>query len=211
MSERAGETRSRLLKTASRLFAERSFKKVTVREICRGARANVAAVNYHFGDKLGLYREVLQAAIDVMRSTTEAARQTGEDQSPEQKLRRYIQVHLCRVLTASRDNLVMRLMHREIADPTPALDDVVEQGLRPRLEYLSGLVAEILGTSPADPRVTRLVVSIQAQLFFYMRMPNPIATRLGWSFTEAQADTLGQHIADFSLAGIYAIRDQEPS
>ena len=48
------ETRDRLLKASTRLFADRGFKHVTVREICRAARANVAAVNYHFGDKLGL-------------------------------------------------------------------------------------------------------------------------------------------------------------
>ena len=71
------ETRQRLLTVAERLFADRGFKKVTVREICRAARANVAAVNYHFGDKLGLYREVLQAAIDGMRGTNDAAREAG--------------------------------------------------------------------------------------------------------------------------------------
>ena len=49
------ETRQRLLEAAARLFAARGFTHVTVREICNAANANVAAVNYHFGDKLGLY------------------------------------------------------------------------------------------------------------------------------------------------------------
>ena len=62
------ETRSRLLSVGEQLFAERGFRDVTVREICRGARANVAAVNYHFRDKLGLYQAVLQAAVDRMLS-----------------------------------------------------------------------------------------------------------------------------------------------
>ena len=92
------ETRERLLEAAQRLFAQRGFKRVTVREICRAARANVAAVNYHFGDKLGLYREVMQGAIRAMRETNEAAREAGKGQSPEEELRRYVAVFLQRVL-----------------------------------------------------------------------------------------------------------------
>ena len=57
------DTRERLVTAASELFAENGFRKVTVRDICTAAGANVAAVNYHFGDKLGLYREVLERAI----------------------------------------------------------------------------------------------------------------------------------------------------
>jgi len=57
------ETRARLLDAARRLFAERGFEDVTVREICREAGANLALVNYYFGDKLGLYLEVVNQAI----------------------------------------------------------------------------------------------------------------------------------------------------
>ena len=39
------ETRQRLLDAAARLFAEHGFEKVTVRDICKEAGANVAAVN----------------------------------------------------------------------------------------------------------------------------------------------------------------------
>src|SRR5213083_1343520 len=104
MSGRDRETRERLLRTAARLFADRGFKRVTVRDICRTARANVAAVNYHFGDKLGLYREVLQIAIDAVRATTDAGRKAGEGQPPEEKLRRYLSVFLRRVMTPGHEN-----------------------------------------------------------------------------------------------------------
>src|SRR5207253_9605206 len=141
------ETRQRLLTVAERLFADRGFKKVTVREICRAARANVAAVNYHFGDKLGLYREVLQSAIDAMRATSDAARQAGKGQAADEKLRRYLQVYLRRVLDSGSDTWIHRLINRELADPTPALDILVDQVVKPRMEYLSGLVAELLRCS----------------------------------------------------------------
>ena len=98
-SPRDTETRERLLKAAERLFAERGFKNVTVREICRAARANVAAVNYHFGDKLGLYREVLQHG-DRRRCAGPPTRRArpAQGQPPEEQLRRYISVFLHRVL-----------------------------------------------------------------------------------------------------------------
>ena len=201
---RATETRERLLKAAERLFADRGFKKVTVRDICRAARANVAAVNYHFGDKLGLYREVMQLAIDGMRGTNDAAREAGEGQPPEEQLRRYIAIFVHRLLTPGNDT-IHRLVNREMHDPTPALDALVELGVRPRVEYLSGLIAAIIGTEPGDQRVLRCVAGVQAQVLSYL--PNPIAARLGFANkpTAANLRDIADHIAEFSLAGVPAV------
>jgi AcrR family transcriptional regulator len=202
------ETRARLLKAAERLFADRGFKKVTVREICRAAGANVAAVNYHFGDKLALYREVLQSAIDRMRATNEAARRAGEGRSTEEKLRRYIAIFYRAVLEHAGD-AVHRLITREINDPTPALDALIEQGIRPRIDYLRGLISEMIGCAPSDPRVLRCAASVQAQSAAYL--PNAIASRLGMphKFTPAEIDEIAQHVADFSIAGIREIGKRE--
>ena len=198
------ETRDRLFKVAERLFADRGFKRVTVRDICRAARANVAAVNYHFGDKLGLYREVLQSAIDTMRATNDAAREAGAGQTAEEQLRRYIAVFIRKLLGPGSDT-VHKLVTREMNDPTPVLDALVEQAVRPRVDYLSGLIAEIIGCPPTDQRVLRCVASVQAQTIVYL--PNPIASRLGLVTRPSPAtlDEIARHIADFSLAGVHAI------
>src|SRR5258705_6024538 len=84
------ETRSRLLNAAARLFAERGFARVTVRDICKKARANVAAVKYHFGGQDGLYRPVVQMAVDMMLSVTNDGISAGEELSPEEQLRAYV-------------------------------------------------------------------------------------------------------------------------
>lgn len=202
-------TRARLLKAAEELFGEKGFKKVTVREISRAAKANVAAVNYHFGDKLGLYREVLQSAIDGMRATNEAARAEGKGRPPEEQLRRYLRIFLARVLSPGREG-IHRLITREVNDPTPAFDALVEQGLRPRIEYLSSLVALIMKCDKKDPRVLRCVGSIQSQAFTYLR--NPIAARLGFAFkpTPEFIEKAADHIATFSIAGVRAIARTRP-
>jgi len=194
------ETRRRLLETAAELFADRGFEGVTVREICRAARANVAAVNYHYGDKLGLYAEVVQAAIDAMRETGAAAMQA--EGPPEERLRTFIHVHVERIVGKAQGSWIHRLMNREMESPTPELDRVVEHGIRPRIAYLSGIVAELMGCSASDDRVARTVGSIQGQFLIYAR--SAILTRLmpRWRPTPAALAELADHIAEFSIAGI---------
>lgn len=199
------ETRARVLKAAARLFAARGFRQVTVRELCAEAEANVAAVNYYFGDKLGLYQEVLAKAVDTMRATTEAARQAGDGLSPSQQLEAYVRVFLERVSGGSRDSWIHQLMAHEMADPTPALELVVEQVVRPRLAYLGEIVGAILRRPTDDAEVMQCVWSIQAQC--HAAVPNPFARRVFPDLPTDRADIarLAAHIATFSLGGVGAL------
>src|SRR2546422_8421548 len=60
-------TRERLLEAAERLFAERGFSATSVRALTSEARSNVASVNYHFGGKEGLYREMFRRRLVALR------------------------------------------------------------------------------------------------------------------------------------------------
>jgi len=205
VKQRDRETRERLLKAAAQLFADCGFKKVTVRDICKAARANVAAVNYHFGDKSGLYREVLQLAIETMRATNDAARAAGRNLPAEERLRQYISVSLCRAMSSGNVSWIARLINREMSDPTPTLDAIVDQALRPRVDDLMGMVADILGCGLDDPRVSQCVASIHAQWMLFV--PNPIASRFRAKLQLRTDDAakLAEHITTFSLAGILAL------
>lgn len=206
MAVRDFETHARLLDAAARLFAARGFKDVTVREICAAAKANVAAVNYHFGGKLGLYQQVVSKAIDTMRGTTDAARAAGVGLAPEERLRAYVRVFLRRVGSDGQDSWIHSMMAREIADPTPALDRIAEQVIAPRLDYVASLVADITGLGADDDMVRRCALSVQSQC--HAAMPHPLATRaLRLSTDEAAVDQLAEHIAIFSLAGIRAVSE----
>ncbi len=200
------ETRRRLVEAAARLFAERGFRGVTVREICREAGANVAAVNYHFRNKMGLYLEVVRTAIEAMRDTSHALRAAGQGGSTEDKLRVYIRVYLQRLLGQGRASWIHALMQREMADPTPALDLIVDEAIRPRVDYLRALVGELMGRSPRDGRVTRLVAGIHAECLFCQ--PNPVTARLAPAFRRSprHLDEIADHIALVALAGIRALR-----
>ncbi len=199
-------TRDRVVSVAARLFASRGFKKVTVREICRTAGVNVAAVNYHFGNKLGLYRGILEKAVEAMRETNEAARLAGEGRRPDEKLRAFVHVYVQRTVASRQHSWIQPLMSREIADRTAAIDLIVERVLRPRAAYLAGIIAEILGCARDDERVTRAVTCVQSQCLAFV--PNPVSSRLHPDLkgTPDTVDVVAEHITAFSLAGIRALR-----
>jgi AcrR family transcriptional regulator len=65
MSRPADLTRDNLIEAAIAVFSAKGFEGGSVREITQAANANQAAINYHFGGKDGLYREVLKASVRV--------------------------------------------------------------------------------------------------------------------------------------------------
>jgi AcrR family transcriptional regulator len=65
MSRPVEGTRDSLIKAAIDVFSAKGFEGGSVREITHAAKANQAAINYHFGGKEGLYREVLKASIQA--------------------------------------------------------------------------------------------------------------------------------------------------
>ena len=53
------DTKTRILDTAERLFAQKGFDAVSLRNIIASARVNLAAVHYHFGSKQALVHAVI--------------------------------------------------------------------------------------------------------------------------------------------------------
>jgi TetR/AcrR family transcriptional regulator, regulator of cefoperazone and chloramphenicol sensitivity len=202
---RSDETRARLLEAGRQLFAERGFKKVTVRDICREAEANVAAVNYHFQDKEGLYRAIVEQGIALISETTEAGLRAPAGATAEERLHTFIRTAVGR-MGAGQDNWIARLLRYEIDNPTGALDQLVERAIGPRLQALASLVADVLGCEPDDPRVARSVASIHVQLMLVVRPWRALGERLRLPRAPSP-DELGTHIAEFSIGGLQALRD----
>lgn len=193
------ETRERLLDAAREAFSQHGFQGATVREICRRAEANVAAVNYHFGSKDGLLAEALNFAS--LKSLQLTNVQAGG--APEVRLRRFIRDFMLMLLDETNGSLSCRIMARELADPTPALDKIVREAIAPLHEFLVRLLREIAGEKTEEAELRRCMHSILGQCLYY-RHSHPVLQRLHPSlrYGRQEIETIAGHIADFSLAGI---------
>jgi len=206
----ASGTEKRLLEAAGEIFAEHGYRAATVRQICEKARANIAAVNYHFGDKEGLYRAVLRS---VHRTSAEKypPNLAASPATPEQKLRAYVRSLLHRIFDEGRPGWHTKIMIREMLEPTRALDMLVEEGARPLHQELSAIVRELLG-SAADDEVVRLsALSVMSQCVYYRRA-RPVITRLypQQRYDSREVERLAEHIAQFSLLALQGLCKKMP-
>ena len=84
--EDAVRTQKRLLAAASEAFAEKGYREATVSEICERAKSNVAAVNYHFGDKETLYIKAWRNAFYESLKVHPPDGGVSADAPPEERL-----------------------------------------------------------------------------------------------------------------------------
>lgn len=195
------DTKSRLLESAGAEFAEKGYDNATVRSICARAGANLAAVNYHFGDKEQLY---LQTVLEAHRCGVELPPDevffTG---SPADQLRRFIYHFLSRILALhQRTGWRQNLMLREMLRPTKASETLVRDFIRPKFDRLLRVLRQI---APAvdERRLHALAFSVIGQCLHY-KMARPIVEQLigPGAFGQLDVDYLTDHITAFSLAAL---------
>jgi AcrR family transcriptional regulator len=200
-------TRERLLEAAGEVFAREGFRSATVRDICRRAGANVAAVKYHFGDKQKLYSAAVHYAHDCAKRFP-VDEGLGPDPTPRQRLEGFVRAMLMGVLEPGRPAWHAKLMAREMVEPTAVLQKIADQGVKPRLQLLAGIIRSVVGPDVPDVVVRRCARSIVGQTLFY-HFARPMLERVfpDERLDASAIDSLAAHIAEFSLGGLLAMKE----
>lgn len=207
-------TRDRLMAAAGEIFAREGYRRATIREICSLAGANIAAVNYHFGGKEELYRETFLYAKSCSSTDEEMQALVDKSVSPEDRLRRFVQAFVERVLDEGRPAWHGQLMFREMMEPTGALDGFVRDHVKPRMEALRSLVRDIAKPATLDDKSAYLcTTSIIGQMIFHHHAKQ-VSERLNPELAhhKRNKEILVEHISEFSIAAIKNIgrKPKEP-
>jgi AcrR family transcriptional regulator len=203
----AQNTRLRLLAAAAEVFAQKGFWEATHAEICEKAKANTAAVNYHFVSKENLYVEAWKYSFE---ESIKAYPPEGivSPHAPVQE-RLYARILSLMQRIADPQTHDIDLVQKEMANPTGLLMEPMRKAIEPIQQGFRSVVRELLGDRASEQQVSLCQMSIMTQCFdpmmrsrFAKTMPKPRPPGLPCSIEE-----LARHITQFSLAGIRGIRE----
>jgi len=205
------EKRQQLLAAAGEVFAARGFRNATLAEICRRARANGAAVNYHFGSKEALYVESWRYAFDKSLKVYPPDGGVAPDAPVEMRLRARILAIMRRVVDPKSYEL--DIVYKETATPTGLLTEVIVTALEPILVGFRRIIEELLGPAAEEQQVRLCLMSLRAQCFGPLMRERRRRMDLRTVPLPAQdpvmqdVEMLADHVTRFSLAGIRAVRE----
>lgn len=153
----------RLVLHATLLFAEHGFDAVTTREICAAAGTNPGAIHYHFGDKSGLYREVVLRPLQHMAQAFAGFDDPSLDLPTA--LDRFLTPFLSTDDCGGPDPI--RLYLRELLDPSEVFTQALQTHIGPNHHALARLLARHIGVAEPDAGVHQLAYAIVAMAHDY--------------------------------------------
>lgn len=199
-NEGSNDTRSRILAAAGPVFAAQGYSGATVREICSAASVNIASVGYHFGDKLGLYREVIHD-LRVARAKRFPTPNT-DPKKPQDTLQALVNTLLARMLISEDSAWETELLMREMQNPTPVFESIVEVFFRPLFDQLTETLRLLVNSELSMHTVQHLAFSTVGQCLYYRVGAEAIRVLIPEQQRAAHYDieSLARHITTVMLA-----------
>lgn len=198
-------TREKLLDAAERLFLDKGYDGVGVRDITDSAGVNVAAVNYHFNGKKNLYREFFRRRLlksnEGKMEALHNILSTSETPDLREVIRVFVAMFLEDMLSSRDSEKFLKLFTTEMSEKGIAHDIMFKECVTP----VHRLFREaILRTRPemAGEKATLCIASIFGQMVHFVRAREVVKRVTGRGYSREFIGDIVEHITDFSMKGI---------
>ncbi len=204
-SQQDNPTRKRLFQAGLKVFAKKGFRDATVRGICKQAgAANINSVNYYFGSKEMLYREILEL---IFSEYDKFDSDDWDKKTPRDQLKEMI-INFCRMLYKNDafSSDITAIFVNEMTKPSPFIEDLVDKYNRPRIERHLKIFHNLLGEGATDDMARDCLVSVSGQLLYYS-FAWPVFSRLFPDYSpDMNHEVWADHVFEFSMAGIGSMK-----
>ena len=199
-------TKERILDEAESLFAQRGFDGVSVREITTAARCNLAAVNYHFGNKRKLYIEVFRSRwVPRARRLQKHFRKNlvlTEKPSPAAVAHALAGAFLVGPMSDEERQRHHQLMLRELGRPTEAFKLVADEIMRPFLKEVAQMLAASLPKTKEPESLFLDIFSVFSMVIYFNFAREAVSHITGRQYDRAFKEQLVEHIAGIVQNGV---------
>lgn len=204
--EDGAATKLQILEAAGEVFAEKGIGHATGKEIAERAGTNSAAVNYYFGGIDGLYTEVLVEAHHRLMDFEFLKKVAEAPGTPSEKLNIFLEGMVRAILGPASSSWVLRVLAREMLNPSDALQTLLEREILPKKQITIGFVSDILGLPSDHPIVARCGLSIIGPIaLLIIGNPRMLQHAAPQAAVSNQVDALVIHFQRFIMGGLSAI------
>jgi AcrR family transcriptional regulator len=201
-------TRERLLLAAEDALADHGFAATSVRTITAAANCNLAAVNYHFGGKQGLYEALFRSRLALLReqrvdSVRETMTEAGRPAMLERLLLVFANSFLEPLVAAGRGRHLLSLISRETLDPHLPAELFKREMVEPVRRVLTDALLRLTPGLTAE-QASRCATSIIGQLVQVAHRRRWEAAVEGRKRRRPHLSETVAHIVRFSAAGVRA-------
>ena len=215
MNHKNGEdlTKERILDTAEILFAQKGYQAVSVRQITSAAECNLAAVNYHFGNKENLYLEVFRSRwVPRAQCLQEGFRKylaSQESLSESAVVRALAKAFVDGPLSDDERLRHSQLMTREMTQPTKAFEHVAEQVIQPFFREVLERLSSVSSDKVGEEEMLLNIFSIFAMVLHFNFARVAVSRLTGRKYDPSFRAQLVEQITQFSLRGLGAGKMEE--
>ncbi len=200
------QTRDKVLNEAERLFAQKGFNAVSVREITGAAGVHLSAVNYYFGSKKNLYGEVFRSRV-VPKALQFHEILDGLNRAEEADLRTLIKSLASAFVRHALDQRAQMIRHgslyfREMANPSQSFQLLVKEIFKPLHQKIAGLLARCLDREVEPERLLFYSMSLMALVHHFVHAQAVFQNIFDNNLDDEFIERWIEYLTDFILHGL---------
>ena len=202
----ATDSREVILQTASRLFAEKGFEAVSIRELSKEANVNIAMIAYHFGSKEGLFKAIIGDKIPKMAAQLKNIQKS--EGTAWDKISAIIDIYIERMFN---NGVFNKLVFRELSlEQRPEHRETILAGVEGNWKIVKTFIEEGqkngLFKSDIDAELT--MASLFSTIFLIVNTPCIAARMMNEKdekimFSETNKTRLRQHLKSMMRAHLF--------
>lgn len=201
-------TKELLIETAGRLIARQGYDKTTSKQICETVKANVAAINYHFGGREGLYLAVLRRVHQYLLNAEELDALAGTERSAKEKIHLFLDI--LTKMVQDEENWAIRVWVREIVSPSPLAKQIVSESAAPKLKLIMDILSGYTGFPFDSPELHSALTCVVAPFLWLLLIGRSEVQEIREIVPIRYDDkSLPEECKLFVLAGLEAIREKQ--